>query len=345
MYYVDRAGRLTNKRRTATGGFLVDATLARVGVMAYPERQEVHFNSPEVLQANLDAIPTAPVTNRHPAKMVTPVTFKSVSCGHVVGSPTFKDGMIHATLAIQDIDLIADIESGAAEEISMGYLAVSEPTEGTYDGEAYDMARKSIEWNHIAVVPAGRAGRDVCLCLDSADIPGDSEMKTLMINGRAVELDKAQAAVDALEMLLEDARGEVTELQASIVTKDAEIATAKSEATIDAAVTARLAKVEAERKTAERRAAVAKRYPKMALDGKSQETIDSLFETLTAEQAAVAAEEATVDELAPGAAGGAPSAEKKEVNDAKPAPVRVDPRAKMLERQRQLSASPARAGE
>ena len=33
QYFIDRAGTLSNVRRTAIGGLLVDATLAKAGVM------------------------------------------------------------------------------------------------------------------------------------------------------------------------------------------------------------------------------------------------------------------------------------------------------------------------
>lgn len=337
LYFVDRSGPLTNKRRTATGGYLVDATLARVGVMDYPERKQRHYNSPEVLQANLDAIVTAPVTNRHPSTMVTADTYQEVACGHVVGTPSFKEGKVFATLAIQDANLIADIESGFCREVSMGYIAHAEPAQGEFEGQVYDTVRKEIEWNHIAVVPAGRAGKDVCLCLDSAEIPGE-ETSMFTVNGKEYGADKVQAAIDALEMLLTDAKGEVGTLTARVGELTGELTTAKSQETIDAAVAAELVKREGVAKAAVRKEKVAKRYPKMNLEGKSQETIDTLFET-------VEAEESEITDAAPGAAGGEPSAERQEptvVVDAAPKP---SARQRMLANARKMSAARPAEGE
>jgi hypothetical protein len=156
------------------------------------------------------------------------------------------------------------------------------------------------------------------------------------VNGKEYEAEKVQSAIDALEMLLGDAQGKVTELTASVATKDAELATAKSKETVDALVTAELVKREEAQKAEVRKAAVQKAYPKMVLDGKTVETIDALFETIKVEDAEIVA-------LAPGAAGGEASAERVETADEKPA--RIDPRAKMLADNRKLAAGRAPEGE
>lgn len=283
QYFIDRAGALSNLRRTATGGFVVDATLARVGILEYtvPEGVVRRYNPPEVLASALDGLATVPVTNRHPASFVTPETYRNVTAGHVLGTPRFEDGHVRATLAIQDAQLIADIERGVAREVSMGYTATNVPQSGTCDEGTYDEVRVEIHWNHIAIVPAGRAGRTVRLQLDSMDIP-QGEAPMFKIDGKEVPVEAAQAAFDAATSTLEG-RLAVAELALVAATDEVEklkveLAAAKSDEAIDRAVEIRLAKQKAADEAAARLETVRKAFPSLNLEGRSQDSIDALYE-------------------------------------------------------------------
>lgn len=172
VYRVDYSGKLGKLQRTPQGGYRIPATIARVGVLEYGDGKGGvvrEYNPPEVLQAAMDSLADGPVTNEHPADEVTPSNYRNHSSGHVSGTPTFKDGMLHATLAIQDAALIADIEAGTRREVSAGYRAHVDHTPGTTPaGEPYDAIRTRIDFNHVAVVSEGRAGPNVRLVLDSA---------------------------------------------------------------------------------------------------------------------------------------------------------------------------------
>lgn len=280
-YVVDR-GVLGKLQRTATGGYRIPATLARVGVMDYIEDGKVvrHYNPPEVLQAALDSVVDVPVTNRHPKKMVDAASYRDVARGHVLGSPEFRDGHIHATLAIQDAQLLADIEAGVCREVSMGYSVEFDNVPGeTPDGEKYDVLRTKIDWNHIAVVPQGRAGKSVRCLLDSDQIP-EEEVIVFKIDGADVAQDQAQAAIDRLQ-------GKADALQAQVADLQTKLDAALSEEAIDAAVQKRVdaaeaAKAEAKRvaDAAERKAKVLAARPELKLDDKSQDYIDGLFDAL-----------------------------------------------------------------
>jgi len=291
---LDATGPLRNARRTATGGFLVDATLAKVGVLAYDEggRKVRHLNTSSVLAGALQGVVTAPVTNRHPKKFVDASTYREVVAGHVVGDPQLVDGHVRATLAIQDAELIRDIEAGAAREVSMGYAVDVEEAPGTTeDGEDYDLVRTAIEWNHIAVVPRGRAGGSVRLLLDSEDIPQEEEtMKVFKIDGAEVAEDKAQ---DAFDRALERAAGtlaardaELESLRSVKAELEQKLADATSAAAVDAAVEAKLRQKADEEAKAAKLEKVKAAYPTLALDGKSDAYIDALFDALSAKDAA-----------------------------------------------------------
>lgn len=288
-YVVDNIGALGKLERTATGGYRVPATLARVGVMPYLDGKGGtirHYNPPSVLQASFAAVVDAPVTHNHPAKMVSPANYKTVAAGHVLGSPTFTDGHIHAVLAIQDAALINALEVGSCREVSMGYSVDFEETPGvTPEGEAYDVIRTSLAWNHIALVPQGRAGRTVRCMLDSQDIPTEEADVTYKIDGADVAQDKAQAGIDALCAARDVNKAKCDELAAQIADLQAKLEAAQSEETMDAAVSARLAKIEADRaaalaleQAASRRQQVADACPGLSLEGKSQDYVDAIFD-------------------------------------------------------------------
>lgn len=325
---IDRAGVLSNSRRTAAGGYLVDATLAKVGVMTYADEEGKpvrHYNPPEVLQAALDGLATAPVTNRHPAQFVCTETYQKVAAGHVVGSPSFEDGHLKATLAINDAALIRDIELGVCREVSMGYMVDTAPAESVND---YDVVRTKIVWNHIAVVPEGRAGKSVRLLLDSNEIPNQDEVKvTLKINGADVAEDKAQAAIDSLEGQLVAVSAERDALKAAKDAADAALAVAVSDEAIDAAVSARLARDAAAAAKAEKIARVSAGYPDVSLDGKSDDFVDALDIALAKVKAADPEGLSAIKDSSPGP--------DLIVKDAAPV---VDAREEMLQRQRELNA-------
>ncbi len=166
----------------------------------------------------------------------------------------FDGKHLSARLAIQDEQLILDIDAGKRSQVSAGYLAGTRFEDGVSpDGEAYDAVRETVEYNHTAVVSRGRAGADVCLALDSIEEltqDEDSTMSlTFTIDGAAVGADKAQAAFDARELKLrseldavnlrvEATTTELDSLKAELEQAKADLAAAKSAETLDAAVQA-----------------------------------------------------------------------------------------------------------
>ncbi len=263
---------------------LVDATLAKVGILEYSDGSRVirRYNPESALRESLDGLTTVPVTNRHPTKMVDVHSYRTVAAGHIVGTPIFEDGHIKATLAIQDADLIRDIELGAARELSMGYLAEHDGKAGVTDsGESYDEARVKITWNHAALVPAGRAGRTVRLMLDSEEIP-DLEIYDMKIKIGDTEVDatSAQSVFDSYDASLQAKVAELTAAkdaaEAKVTELETKLAEATSDAAIDAAVQKRLDAKAAEEAKVAKLERVKAAYPTINLDGKSDDFLDAL---------------------------------------------------------------------
>ena len=103
------------------------------------------------------------VTAGHPAESVGPANHGAYSKGHVQN--VRREGeYLTADLLIKDAALISDIKNGVVREVSCGYLCSYTP-----EGDHY--RQEHIRGNHVAVVPRGRAGREVAI-QDSAQDAG-----------------------------------------------------------------------------------------------------------------------------------------------------------------------------
>jgi hypothetical protein len=310
QFFVDRApASLGNLERTPQGGYKAPAKLARTGVMLYsadalrkqglpipkdkfPSGSMVRvYTPPEVLKEAMDTLRAcpAPVTNEHPARMVTTQNFRQVTCGNHIDSTLEFDGTyLSADLALQDAQLLADVDRGK-REVSMGYYADTVFEGGTTpEGETYDARRARIVYNHIAIVEAGRAGAQVCLALDSDEIPNQEEEPSvkLKINGVEVDASEAQAAIDALEGRLTAVTSERDTARTELETAQASLAEAVSDAAIDAKLAERDAKRKADEGKAKRLQAVKDAFPNVDLTGKSDDYVAAMFDALEAAKAA-----------------------------------------------------------
>lgn len=100
------------------------------------------------------------VTDGHPPEQVAPENHAAYSKGHVENVRRDGDHIV-ADLHIKDANLISEIRNRVKREVSCGYLCNYEP-----EGDGY--RQTNIRGNHVAVVPKGRAGKDVAI-KDSAD--------------------------------------------------------------------------------------------------------------------------------------------------------------------------------
>lgn len=171
-----RSGTTGARRRTASGGLVVDAHVTRTGVLTYRQpdgsvRRE--YRPPEEVfhPDSLATLAHATLTDDHPGK-VDPGNWRRNAIGHVAGDPPpRRDGDKVATeLHLQHDDAIEKAEDGDLQEASCGYDCHYDPTPGrSPEGEKYDGVQRRIRYNHVALGPPGwgRAGPDVRLRLDS----------------------------------------------------------------------------------------------------------------------------------------------------------------------------------
>tara|TARA_R110002072_G_scaffold169949_5_gene323524 strand:- start:19522 stop:20625 length:1104 start_codon:yes stop_codon:yes gene_type:complete len=198
-------------------GFLrVSGKAARTGVYKYLARElglndrkpneivNVLRHADEVF--NVDSLSTysnSDVTNDHPLNLVTTVTYKGVSVGHVIDAKQSGD-FVDVNIIVKDAEAIADIESGKSQ-LSPGYTAVYVPELGIYDatGETYEFKQTGIEINHVAIVKRGRGGAQVRI----DDNQGKPTMiKVMLDSGLSLEV-----ADDASATLVTDAFQSMTQ--------------------------------------------------------------------------------------------------------------------------------------
>lgn len=165
----------TDKAQITPSGILrVDATLTRTGIFEYQEGDLTikEYRPPEEVFApeSLESLKGVPVTLLHPEEMVDTTNYKEHSIGHVGDSFEKLADMVKGTLYIHDADAIEQIKSGKLSEISLGYEAELEDSQGTTsEGLTFDRIQRRIRYNHAAVGAHdwGRAGRTVRIILDS----------------------------------------------------------------------------------------------------------------------------------------------------------------------------------
>jgi hypothetical protein len=262
---VQRWDRGTFRHTKLDNGWLrADASLTRAGVFVYTQpdgskRRELRLPEDVERKDSLSSLQLTPVTNGHPAEMLTAENTKTYQVGTVGSDVRVDGGIVRATVQVTDAAAVGDIETGAKRELSCGYNCELEHTPGTWQGQRYDAIQRHISYNHVALTPLGRAGRDIRIHLDAADAvmdetetgatrqdTGDRQMEhTIRLDGVDFEASKQAAQAFASYKERTDARvaehGE--ELAKAQAEKDA------TQAKLDAA-TEELAKVKQEREDA-----------------------------------------------------------------------------------------------
>ncbi|TAK30989.1 MAG: DUF2213 domain-containing protein [Myxococcaceae bacterium] len=213
------AGTTRGVRPTPQGGLCVEAAVARTGVLQYGDgsgRTWLEYRpESEVFAADsLASLRGAPVTDEHPAGLVTPETFTAVSRGHTADDVRRDGDFVVADLLVQDGALCRKVDAGERREVSCGYTCEVDPTPGvTPEGDRYDAVQRNIRHNHVALLAPGegRSGPEVALRMDGAavevrrDAAGESMKKITLKSGRVIKLDAAedegaaQAAVEEVE--------------------------------------------------------------------------------------------------------------------------------------------------
>lgn len=308
----------TQKPQVTPAGYLiVAANLTRCGVLEYRDAEgrltrELRHPDDVFKPESLATLNLVPVTDMHPSDSVNSETAHRVQRGSV-GTDVRVDGeFVAGTLSVTDKALIGAVQRGR-HEVSCGYQCDVVPESGEYKGQAYDARQTNIRYDHVAIVPRGRAGREVRLRMDGAhqvsDLWDEEDTMKIKLDGKEFEVaEDLKAALDAemvgkLEAIAtakkdaESAKAEAQKLQGRADALASEVDKLKKQHA-DAADPVRVREAVQKRVALERQAArvlgeqkldamddvgvmkavITKVQPETKLDGKSDEYVAGAFE-------------------------------------------------------------------
>lgn len=246
MKFTDAA--VTGRTKKTQEGYLIATSkVARVGVQKYLARElgdvaehlppdqivSVYRHPDQVFaDAAMQSLTRVPVTIDHPSEMVDADNWSDYAVGDV-GDAFKRDGdWIVVQPMLKDSAAVLAART-THKEISMGYTANIVPAR---DGIDADFEMTDIRFNHLALVPKGRAGADARI--GDADNWGASpvtvedkkmtELKAVSLGDKAVQVeakdaDAVKAAFGALEAKLDLKDAEIAELKGKVLS-DADIA-------------------------------------------------------------------------------------------------------------------------
>lgn len=240
---------------TTKEGFLrIPARLTRAGVFDY-SCGKVYRSVEEVSRyESVKSLVGKSVTDLHPPKdqngediFVNPENWKKYEVGHVLNPAyNYDSNIISSDIIIKDKETIDRIltakESGESIEISCGYWSVltkySQPV--IMADQEVEYEQTDIIYNHVALVPKGRAGSSIKLMLDSMDNKPEVRMKLKFkektANGKkiidAVEVEVAEnqeAVINGYDKALDSACAEIESLSAKLEASEKKVNDAQTE--------------------------------------------------------------------------------------------------------------------
>jgi len=323
------AATLGSVRVTDEGYLVANVRTARIGTQDYLgveldrpdlDKVTVYRDESEVFRkTSLQTFGLLPVTDDHPADLVTADTARMVSVG-TTNEEVLRDGdYLRIGIKLTDAATIRKVQDGK-RELSVGYVSELVWGDGIApDGTAYQARQTNIVGNHIAIVAAGRAGplarigdSQPCTVARWGASPITYKKDVIMadaIQTRTVQIDglsvvTTDAGAQALEKLMKDmvlTKEEMDKKDGELAAKDAKIAEMSksilSDADLDAKVAARadlIGKAKAIAKdlataglsdAAIRKAAVVAVLGDAALSGKSDAYVDARFDILSEDAA------------------------------------------------------------
>jgi len=157
-------GEIKGKHFTSEGFLKVDAVFTRTGVFDYRNadgsaRRELRHPEDVLKDDSLKSMEMLPITLLHPKERVVDAdNSKKVSIGFTGEKISHDGSLISGTVMITDKKAIEQIENLDIHELSLGYQVKLVEDKGEFQGERHDVRQTEIVYNHLAVVPQGRAG-------------------------------------------------------------------------------------------------------------------------------------------------------------------------------------------
>ena len=282
-------------------GFIKDSPIiGRTGILIYQNadgstRRE--YRPPEEA-FNIDSLASIrgkPITMGHHGLVTNETYNQSKPIGTVLSEGKQDGENIRADVVIYDLNT-------DDRELSCGYQTELEETSGvTEDGQHYDAIQRNIIYNHLAIVPRGRAGHNARLNMDGEQIL-DMEVKEMSkikldgieydvpaevesaIKGMTEKADEQKKAFDELSAKHDSAMAEIEKMKAEAEKREADFKAKFDEAVATTIELREIARKHGVEKADElsneeiKKAVVSKVHPKLNLDGKSAEYIEVAFD-------------------------------------------------------------------
>lgn len=320
-YIDERTGNLHVKAKVSRDGIqeYLGVELGVDGLEPYTKYNVYRPLEEVTSDESLKTIVNAPVTDNHPNDFVTKDNSDQLTKGVGLNYKVIKDGkdtLIEVDLIVTDKNLIRKIQDGKVE-ISLGYDQNLVKADGTYDGISYQFKQTDIRVNHIAIVDAGRCGAKCKITLDNTakidnvkKINGGKQMPKITIDGVDHEitdcvakhisglnssLTDAQTTISTLQkdMEAEKAKADMSEEELKKAKEDMEKEKSKStDSAINDAVSQKLSLIDTAKKMQVdckiedsndtiKKAIIAKAYPNLSLDGKSDAYMDAMMDAVS----------------------------------------------------------------
>ena len=282
-------------------GFIKDSPIiGRTGILVYMNadgstRREYRPPEEAFKADSLASIRGKPITMGHHGLVTNETYNQSKPIGTVLSEGKQDGENIRADVVIYDLNT-------DDRELSCGYQTELEETSGvTPTGEHYDAIQRNIIYNHLAIVPQGRAGNARLnmdgnqiydmevksmskIKLDNGieyDVPAEVEVAMKAMTEKADEQKKEFVALSAK---YDSATAEIEKLKADAEKQEADFKAKFDEAVKTTIELRSIAQKHGIEKADEmsndeiKKAVVAKVHPKLNLDGKSAEYIAVAFD-------------------------------------------------------------------
>ncbi|QTQ06899.1 hypothetical protein [Aeromonas phage PVN04] len=233
---LDRSYELPSQRKfKANGAMIAPATIARTGIMEYSAGQlgklfedmpptqliKVMTREEDLFCADsLESYRGAPITIGHPDDDVTPENAAELQHGNLDGIPQ-RDGEQLAGMLVLNTEKVLALVKAGIDQLSSGHEAklvrLSDEDAARLGYHAY---KTNIRCNHIAVVPAGRAGsariadEEEQGSGEPQETPAEQEVKMYdqdHVSGLEAKLAAAEENVAALTIKLAAANAKLTD--------------------------------------------------------------------------------------------------------------------------------------
>lgn len=323
-----------------------DVPITRAGVFPYRRNDgAVSYEAKlpdEILSAHtVSTAQSKAVTDDHPSGLVTLDNHKDLARGLSHTDARVDGDKLLVSFTVTDSALIDKIKNGK-REVSIGFLSDIKQESGVYDGVTYDSVQRNIEINHIAIVDKGRAGSEIGIRADSAAWQieeGGQIMPTYKIDSKDYEVDPVvkahleaqQARLDAAEMKAKEIdalQGRVDAYEATIATKDKEIADLQSKQIsqdeLDQKIAERIALVESAKSflgdsydftgksdRAVKEAVITLVQPEFKADSKTDDYVDAFYDGAIAKISSEGFKSTGVNTMYTGDAAGVGAADKE----------------------------------